>query len=30
LPVVNMAYLEKAGIHHRFEHWQELCQQLGL
>ncbi len=29
-PLVNMAYLEKAGLQHRFEHWLELCNELAL
>ncbi|MGD9949062.1 MAG: HDOD domain-containing protein [Desulfobulbus sp.] len=29
-PMVNMGYLEKAGVDNRFDHWQELCQELAL
>lgn len=27
-PMVNMAYLEKAGVHHRYDHWLALCSEL--
>ncbi|MBM9614556.1 HDOD domain-containing protein [Desulfobulbus rhabdoformis] len=28
--MLSMEYLEKAGVSNRFEHWQELCEELGL
>jgi HD-like signal output (HDOD) protein len=29
-PVLNMPYLERAGIGHRFDHWLEQCRQLEI
>jgi HD-like signal output (HDOD) protein len=29
-PAPNMAYLEKAGLDHRFDHWVALCQELQM
>ena len=28
--MVNMNYLERAGLHQRFDHWLELCSQMDL
>lgn len=29
-PMINMPYLERAGVGHRFAHWLEICQQKEL
>jgi len=29
-PVLNIAYLERAGVGHRFDHWLEQCRQLEI
>ena len=29
-PSLNLSYLEQAGVGDRFDHWLELCQELGL
>ena len=29
-PMVNLTYLEKTGLLHRFDHWLTLCQQLQI
>ncbi len=29
-PMINMPYLERAGVGHRFDHWLEICRQMAI